>query len=83
MPRIWIDFCEFLTLQGYITKTRIAFDRALRALPITQHERIWPLYIKFITKHNIPETAIRVYRRFVSYAHFFGFSKDLSKKSRF
>ncbi|VDN59227.1 unnamed protein product [Dracunculus medinensis] len=63
MPRIWIDFCEFLTLQGYITKTRIAFDRALRALPITQHERIWPLYIKFIIKHNIPETAIRVYRR--------------------
>ena len=39
------------------------FDRALRALPPTQHDRIWPLYIKFVTMHNIPETAIRVFRR--------------------
>ena len=25
--------------------------------------RIWPLYIKFVSMHNIPETAIRVFRR--------------------
>merc|ERR1719481_1978306 len=63
MPRIWIDYCKFLTKQGKVTRTRRVFDRALRALPPTQHDRIWPLYIKFVTMHNIPETAIRVFRR--------------------
>ena len=48
MPRIWMMYCEFLTWQRYITRTRKTFDRALKALPITQHDRIWPLYIKFV-----------------------------------
>ena len=51
--------------QCKITKTRIVFDRALRALPITQHNRIWPLYLKFVTEHDIPETAVRIYRRYL------------------
>merc|ERR1719450_1021283 len=63
MPRIWLDYCKFLTKQGKVTRTRRVFDRALRALPPTQHDRIWPLYIKFVTMHNIPETAVRVFRR--------------------
>ena len=49
--------------QRKVTKTRRTFDRALQALPLTQHNRIWPLYIQFIRSHNLPETAIRVYRR--------------------
>lgn len=31
--------------QGLMTRTRRAFDRALCALPITQHERIWQIYL--------------------------------------
>src|SRR6185437_1681491 len=65
MPRIWITYCQFLMEQGEITKTRRIFDRALRALPVTQHTRIWPLYLKFINMHDIPETAIRVYKRYL------------------
>ncbi|KAI3420993.1 hypothetical protein GPALN_014620 [Globodera pallida] len=65
MPRIWIDYCTLMMRRGLITETRRVFDRAVRALPITQHMRIWPLYIDFITRHKIPETAIRVYRRFL------------------
>merc|ERR1719300_1688792 len=65
MPRIWIDYCKFLTKQGKVVTTRRVFDRALRALPPTQHDRIWPLYIKFITNHHIPETAVRVFRRYL------------------
>ena len=57
MPRIWMDYCQFLVGQEKITYTRHTFDRALRALPLTQHRRIWPLYIKFIRRHNIPETG--------------------------
>ncbi|XP_065918405.1 pre-mRNA-splicing factor SYF1-like isoform X2 [Dysidea avara] len=65
MPRIWIDYCTFLVDQNKITRTRHVFDRALRALPLTQHRRVWPLYLKFVRSHNIPETAIRVYRRYM------------------
>ena len=65
MPRIWIDYCALQIRRGKITETRRVFDRAMRALPITQHMRIWPLYIEFVSSHNIPETAIRVYRRYL------------------
>lgn len=65
MPRIWMDYCTLMTEQCYITRTRQVFDRALRALPITQHHRIWPLYIEFLKKHNVYETAIRVFRRYL------------------
>lgn len=65
MPRIWMDYCTFLTDQCKITRTRKVFDRALRALPVTQHYRIWPLYLKFVKKHNISETALRVFRRYL------------------
>ncbi|KAM9313486.1 pre-mRNA-splicing factor SYF1 [Gastrophryne carolinensis] len=65
MPRIWLDYCQFLMDQCRISRTRRTFDRALRALPITQHHRIWPLYLKFVRSHSLPETAVRVYRRYL------------------
>jgi pre-mRNA-splicing factor SYF1 len=65
MPRIWMDYCTFMTMQCRVTQTRHIFDRALRALPITQHNRIWPLYLTFVKKFPIPETAVRVYRRYL------------------
>uniref|UniRef100_A0A8B9P1P7 XPA binding protein 2 n=1 Tax=Apteryx owenii TaxID=8824 RepID=A0A8B9P1P7_APTOW len=65
MPRIWLDYCQFLVEQGRVTRTRRTFDRALRALPITQHHRVWPLYLQFVRRHPLPETAVRVYRRYL------------------
>ncbi|XP_074386261.1 pre-mRNA-splicing factor SYF1 isoform X3 [Zonotrichia albicollis] len=65
MPRIWLDYCQFLAEQGRITRTRRTFDRALRALPITQHRRLWPPYLSFVRRHPLPETAVRVFRRFL------------------
>ncbi|XP_015680994.1 pre-mRNA-splicing factor SYF1 [Protobothrops mucrosquamatus] len=65
MPRIWLDYCQFLMDQCRVTRTRRTFDRALRALPITQHHRIWPLYLKFVRLYPLPETAVRVYRRYL------------------
>lgn len=32
--------------QKFVTRTRRLFDRALTSLPVTQHERVWPLYLK-------------------------------------
>lgn len=65
MPRIWLDYCQFLIDQCKITRTRRTFDRALRALPITQHHRIWPMYLKFVRSHPLHETAVRAYRRYL------------------
>uniref|UniRef100_A0A0E0JKP1 DUF1618 domain-containing protein n=1 Tax=Oryza punctata TaxID=4537 RepID=A0A0E0JKP1_ORYPU len=41
--------------------SRLTFDRALRALPVTQHHRVWPLYLR------PAETSIRIYRRFLQF----------------
>ncbi|KAH8857523.1 Pre-mRNA-splicing factor SYF1 [Schistosoma japonicum] len=70
MPRIWLDYLLFLMSQGLITRTRHAFDRALKALPITQHDRIWNLYLRFADRHGhkINETCVRIYRRYVKFA---------------
>jgi pre-mRNA-splicing factor SYF1 len=65
MPRIWEDYCQFLADQKFVTRTRETFDRALRALPVTQHERIWRAYIAFAKKCDVPELALRVYRRYL------------------
>lgn len=66
MPRIWLEYLEFLTEQKLVTKTRRSFDRALMSLPVTQHDRIWVLYLRFVSQEGIPvETAVRVYRRYL------------------
>lgn len=65
MPRIWMEYLSFITVQCKITRIRHTFDRALRALPVTQHNRVWPLYLEFLNKYDIPETGVRVYRRYL------------------
>eukprot|EP00043_Microstomoeca_roanoka_P012576 m.121881 g.121881 ORF g.121881 m.121881 type:complete len:821 (-) comp15536_c2_seq1:136-2598(-) len=65
MPRIWMEYLEAMMESGKVTATRHAFDEALRALAITQHYRIWPLYLQFVRSINVPETAVRVYRRYM------------------
>lgn len=64
MPRIWEMYLSFLMSQPLITRTRQAFDRALRALPITQHNRIWALYRPFAISAS-GETSIRIWRRYM------------------
>ncbi|CAL8465590.1 g5126 [Coccomyxa elongata] len=66
MPRIWLEYLDFVVDQGLLTRTRRTFDRALCALPITQHDRIWQLYLKFLMRPGTPpETAVRVYKRYL------------------
>lgn len=64
MPKIWEMYLEFLLLQPHITLTRRTFDRALRALPITQHNRIWALYKPFANSVG-GQTAVKVWRRYI------------------
>lgn len=67
MPRVWLDYLELLLEGGAgLTATRRAFDRALAALPLTQHDRVWALYLRFVGEPGVPaETALRVYRRYL------------------
>ncbi|KAJ6706991.1 PRE-MRNA SPLICING FACTOR [Salix viminalis] len=68
MPRIWVMYLQSLIRQKLVTKTRRVFDRALCALPVTQHDRIWELYLSFVSQEGFPiETSLRVYRRYLMY----------------
>ncbi|PQE13744.1 hypothetical protein CJF31_00005238 [Rutstroemia sp. NJR-2017a BVV2] len=64
MPRIWEMYLSFLLLQPLVTLTRRTFDRALRALPITQHNRIWALYRPFANSAS-GSTAVKIWRRYM------------------
>ena len=64
MPRIWEMYLSFLCQQPLVTFTRRTFDRALRALPITQHNRIWTLYRPFANSAS-GDTAIKIWRRYM------------------
>lgn len=66
MPRIWIMYLTSLTEQRLLTRARRAFDRALRALPVTQHDRIWSPYLALVSLPGVPvETSLRIYRRYL------------------
>ncbi|KUF89320.1 hypothetical protein AM588_10005568 [Phytophthora nicotianae] len=65
MPRLWLDYLNILREMRVVTARRHVFDRALRALPITQHHRIWTPYLTFVKQIGVPRTAVRVYRRYL------------------
>eukprot|EP00747_Dinoflagellata_sp_TGD_P158582 gnl/TRDRNA2_/TRDRNA2_177822_c0_seq1.p1 gnl/TRDRNA2_/TRDRNA2_177822_c0~~gnl/TRDRNA2_/TRDRNA2_177822_c0_seq1.p1 ORF type:complete len:728 (-),score=-27.74 gnl/TRDRNA2_/TRDRNA2_177822_c0_seq1:101-2284(-) len=69
MPRIWLEYLDFLFKLKLITASRRVFNRALQALPITQQNRIWPPYLKFLRCPGIPvETICSVYERYLHYS---------------
>jgi pre-mRNA-splicing factor SYF1 len=49
-PVFWILYARFLFAQGKVTATRRLLDRALSALPVTQHTRLWQYYLHFAEK---------------------------------
>ena len=66
MPALWQQYCTYLSSLRLLTATRHTFDRALSSLPLTQHQRwVWPAYLDFVLSTNVPETIIRVYRRYI------------------
>ncbi|KAJ5697641.1 hypothetical protein N7488_011325 [Penicillium malachiteum] len=64
MPRIWEMYLTFLMQQPLVTQTRRTFDHALRALPVTQHNRIWRLYKGFARSASGP-TAVKIWARYM------------------
>ncbi len=67
MPVIWMDYLALLSISCKGTLTRKTYDRALQALPITQHERIWNSYIDWVKKFGVSTSIIQVYRRILMF----------------
>jgi pre-mRNA-splicing factor SYF1 len=66
MPRIWQLYLKHLLRLKRVTSTRRAFDYALRSLPVTQHEHVWPLFRSFAEQEGVPvSTGNAVFRRMV------------------
>lgn len=65
MPRIWLDYISFLMRQRKISATRKAINRALQALPIGQHGRVWELALKFARQVEglVPKTSVSIWNR--------------------
>ncbi|KAH3673260.1 hypothetical protein WICMUC_003719 [Wickerhamomyces mucosus] len=47
MPMLWIKYLEFLIPQPDIRLTIRTFNTSLRTLPLTQHDKIWKLFLEF------------------------------------
>ena len=67
MPVIWVEYCLLLIKLRKGPLTRKVFDRALQALPITQHQCIWDIYIEWAIEFGAPQTAVTVYRRYIMF----------------
>ncbi len=67
MPRIWLDYCDFLFSLGLLTETRKVYDRALQSLPITQHDRIWEHALNFAKKSGSKQAVMNFYQRYLQY----------------
>ena len=68
MPRIWSDYITFLMGQRRVTETRRAIDRALCALPLTQHAKIWKVAHEFMQQDYVPvETGYRMWKRYLQF----------------
>lgn len=71
MPRIWLDYLDFLVQSKKFKKIRRVFDRALRALPITQHSRLWDfIFTKFIRRFGtrLPNWSKSFWERYLQIA---------------
>jgi pre-mRNA-splicing factor SYF1 len=57
-------YSHFTEQIGFLAKTQEILNRGLVALPISQHDKIWPIYISFAKKHLSNEALESVGRRY-------------------
>ncbi|KAK4696313.1 hypothetical protein P7C70_g8399, partial [Phenoliferia sp. Uapishka_3] len=69
LPRIWLSYLTIFTHPSCPaalshTHARRTFDRALRSLPNSLHQRIWRVYLSWAEGIG-GETSVRVWRRYL------------------
>ncbi|KAJ6811311.1 pre-mRNA-splicing factor SYF1 [Iris pallida] len=66
MPRVWSLYLRSLADQRLLTRARRALARALRALPVAQHARVWAPYLALVSLPGVPpEASLRAHRRYL------------------
>lgn len=71
MPRIWLDYLELRIhaikrKKTSLTAARRCFDKCLRALPTTQHKKVWQIYLEFAESTPLKVRAY-IHRRFTEF----------------
>ncbi|GJN94630.1 hypothetical protein Rhopal_007713-T1 [Rhodotorula paludigena] len=75
MPRLWLSYLTLFVHPSCPaalshTHARRTFDRAIRTLPPSLHERVWHLYLSWASPSSpanpAPETIVHVWRRYLS-----------------
>ena len=68
MPIIWINYIQFLIEQNLITKTKLIFNKALQAIPITQHKKLWDIYIPWVESlSGCHKSKIEIFKRYIKF----------------
>jgi pre-mRNA-splicing factor SYF1 len=69
MPKIWLDYAKYLQKEcGNVTQARKVYDRALKALPVTQHQLIWDQCLDWACSlDEYTATACHFYRRYIEF----------------
>lgn len=62
-----LEYLEFMSKSNSITNTRRLYDKALQALPVTQHDLIWTSFLRWVKSVNIPELSYRTFKRYVMF----------------
>lgn len=60
-----IEYCADLAKYGKDSRFRSVFNRALRALPATQHEKLWKLCLNWIKSRRIGVSGKQLFRRYL------------------
>ena len=68
MPMIWVNYIQFLMEQNLITKTRLIVNKSLQMLPITQHKKIWDIYIPWVESlSGCYKSKIDIFKRYLKF----------------
>lgn len=72
-PRVWIEYLEYSHERSSMNPTQLRrlANRCLEAIPVTQHDKIWPVLLKYYqsaTTTWIPkETKLSLLRRYIQF----------------
>jgi len=64
MPVIWEMYARWILDQRRWSLVRPLLNRALQSLAVTQHHRVWKIFLEFGEVCECPQTTVRVLRRY-------------------
>jgi pre-mRNA-splicing factor SYF1 len=73
-PKVWVEYLEYAHENSSMDPTQLRHlaNRALEAIPVTQHEKIWPVLLKYYQSTDttwIPkETKLSLLRRYIQFS---------------